>query len=41
MSQLAQVIPVLGVVLLGIMLWGASGRPAPIPVPVRVKKPRR
>ncbi len=42
MTELANVLPVLGAIILGgIALGQLLKRPGPVPVPVRAKKPRR
>ncbi len=41
MSELASVLPVLGaIIVLGAILLGTA-KPAPVPVPVRAKRPPR
>lgn len=41
MADLANVLPVLGAIVLGGLALGQLLKPGPAPVPVRVKKPRR
>jgi hypothetical protein len=39
---LSEVLPVvLGAIVLGTLILGQLGKPAPVPVPVRPKRPRR
>lgn len=41
MSELVNILPVLGAIVLGAILIGAGTKPEPTPVPVRAKRPRR
>lgn len=42
MSELINVLPVLGaIIILGAIVLGSAAKPAPVPVPVRAKRPQR